>query len=386
MNRRDFLATAAAALLVPSTRRLTGDAADLHAAAPADRRHLLYVAEPGIRNYVNYGGVGVLVYDISDDYKFLKRIPTWTPAAGQEPENVKGIAASAKTGRLYVTTLKHLLCIDLVSDKIIWDKMPEGGCDRLSISPNGKILYVPSFEGPHWNVIDAHTGETIKKIVMNNRAHNTLFGASGSHVYMAGLASHELHVADARKHEIVKTIGPFANNIRPFTVDGMQTRCYVNCDGLLGFEVGDLQTGKKLHHVEVIGYQQGPVERHGCPSHGIGLTPDETELWVSDGHNKAMHVFDNTVMPPKQMTSLQLRDQPGWITFSIDGKHAYPSTGEVFDTKSKKLIAALDDETGRHVGSEKLLEVVFAGSKPFAAGDQFGAGHKRLNCPSCPPW
>ena len=256
MNRRDFLATAAAALLVPSTR-LARDGAELHAAAPANRRHLLYIAEPGIRNYVNYGGIGVLVYDISNDYKFVKRIPTWTPAAGQEPENVKGVAASAKTGRLYVTTLKHLLCIDLVSDKIIWDKMPEGGCDRLSISPNGKLLYVPSFEGPHWNVIDAHTGDTIKKIVMNNRAHNTLFGASGSRVYMAGLASHELHVADARKHEIVKTIGPFANNIRPFTVDAMQTRCYVNCDGLLGFEVGDLQTGKKLHHVEVIGFQQG---------------------------------------------------------------------------------------------------------------------------------
>ena len=112
---------------------------------------------------------------------------------------------------------------------------------------------------------------------------------------------------------------------------------------LLGFEIGDIKSGKKLHRVEVQGYQKGPVDRHGCPSHGIGLTPDERELWLCDGHNKAMHVFDNTVMPPKQMTTLPLRDQPGWITFSMDGRHAYPSTGEVFDVKTRERIAALDE-------------------------------------------
>ena len=30
-----------------------------------------------IRNCVSYGGVGILVHDIGDGYKFVKRIPTW---------------------------------------------------------------------------------------------------------------------------------------------------------------------------------------------------------------------------------------------------------------------------------------------------------------------
>ena len=60
------------------------------------------MAEPGIRNYVDYGGVGVLVFDIDANYRFVRRIPTWDVPQGQEPENVKGIAASARTGRLYV--------------------------------------------------------------------------------------------------------------------------------------------------------------------------------------------------------------------------------------------------------------------------------------------
>ncbi len=366
MNRRDFVTTTAAALALPLAR--------LVSAAP--ERHLLYIAEPGIRNYVRYGGVGVLVYDIDNGYRFVKRIPTWPTVAGQEPENVKGIAASAATRRLYITTIRHLACLDLVTDRIVWDKTPPGGCDRLAISPDAKLLYVPSFEGPIWNVVDAATGDTLRTITLSNRAHNTLFGPDGRRVYLEGLASPLLHVADPVTHTIVGTVGPFADHIRPFTIDAAQTRCYVNCDNLLGFEVGDLRTGKKLHHVEVAGYEKGPVDRHGCPSHGIGLTPDEREIWVSDGHNKAMHVFDNTVSPPKQTTTIKLRDQPGWVTFSLDGRHAYPSTGEVFDTRTKKLVAALEDETGRQIGSEKLVEIVFDGQKPVRNGDQFGIGRR----------
>ena len=59
-------------------------------------KRYLYVAEPGIRNYVEYGGVGIIVYDIDAGYKFVKRIPTWDVAPGQQPENVKGVVANAQ--------------------------------------------------------------------------------------------------------------------------------------------------------------------------------------------------------------------------------------------------------------------------------------------------
>jgi DNA-binding beta-propeller fold protein YncE len=151
----------------------------------------------------------------------------------------------------------------------------------------------------------------------------------------------------------------------------------VNVDDLLGFEVGDLVTGKVLHRVEVAGFQKGEVKRHGCPSHGIGLTPDETQLWVSDGHNSRIHIFDATVMPPKQMASVVVRDQPGWVSFSFDGRFAYTSTGEVFDTRTKQRVAALRDEQGRNVGSEKLLEVDCVGGRVVRTGNQFGLGMKQ---------
>src|SRR3954468_24797722 len=75
---------------------------------PGKTQHLLYVANPGIRNYEEYGGVGVTVFDMGNGYKFVRRIPTWQVPAGQKPENVKGIAASAKTGRVYVSTINRM--------------------------------------------------------------------------------------------------------------------------------------------------------------------------------------------------------------------------------------------------------------------------------------
>jgi DNA-binding beta-propeller fold protein YncE len=344
-------------------------------AAQAAERHYIYAASPGVRNYVEYGGIGIVVFDADHGYKFVKRFPTWDVPAGQKPENVKGIAASAKTGIVYVTTLNHMSAFDIVSGKRLWDKTYEGGCDRMAISPDGKTLYVPSLEGPFWNVVNGATGDVITKVEPKSGSHNTIWAPDGSRVYMAGLKSPLLNIADPTNNTIVKTVGPFSNVIRPFTVNGSNTLCFVNLNDLLGFEVGDIRTGKKLYRVEITG-EKTPVKRHGCPSHGIAMNPEETELWVADGPHNKIYIFDATVMPPKQMTSVAVKDLPGWITFSIDGKTVISSSGEVFDARTKKLITNLKDEHGQDFQSEKLLEIDLDGNKVVRAGNQFGVGMK----------
>ena len=346
--------------------------------AAAKEKHYLYAASPGIRNYVEYGGIGIVVFDIDDNYRPVRRIPTWAaPPAGEQPENVKGIAASAKTGVVFVSTIKRMAAFDAVSGKKLWDKELPGGVDRMALSPDGKTLYAPSFEGPHWNVVNAANGEVIAKIEPKSGAHNTIYAPDGKHAYLAGLKSPLLTVADTATHQAAMTVGPFSDVIRPFTINGNSSLVFVNLNNLLGFEIGDLRTGKKLHRVEVQGYKTGPVKRHGCPSHGIALSLDEKEIWLADGFNSAIHIFDATVMPPKQVTTLKVRDQPGWISFSIDGKYAYSSTGEIFDARSKRLIKSLTDEDGRQFMSEKLLEIVIDNDKVVRAGNQFGIGGKR---------
>ena len=361
----------------PEARRaplLSSDSLVLLLAAPASAadappiQRYLYVVCPGIRNYLEFGGAGILVFDIDDGHKFVKRIDT--PASREEkPDNIKGVCACAATKRLYFTTRSKLYCVDLV------DRARRSGRRRCRTAPTGcrsrrtarcstcrRSRRTPGT----WST--RATGDVVTTIETKSGAHNTVVGRDGPRMYLGGLKSPLLFVADTKTHEIVQKVGPFGGAIRPFTVNGGQTRAYVCVNELLGFEIGDLTTGKKLHRVEVQGFKKGPVKRHGCPSHGIGLTPDEKEVWVVDAFNQTVHVFDNTTEPPKQTESITLREQPGWVTFSLDGKFAYPSTGEVIDTATKKIVATLADEKGREVHSEKMVEIHFRDGKPVADG------------------
>jgi len=349
-----------------------GDEGGLDLNAPPKGRYL-YVAVPGIRNYLGYGGHGILVFDMDNNHRFVKRIKTQGLNNDGIPSNVKGVAVSVPLNSIYVSTLQTLQRIDLTTEKVLWEKTYEGGCDRMSISPDGKIMYLPSLEKDFWNVVDCNSGDVIKKIMVVRRAHNTVYGLSGKHAYLADIASPYLHVTDTETHTIVKKVGPFGEGIRPFTVNGSETLTFVNVDGLLGFEVGDLKTGKVIDRIVVEGWDKGEVRRHGNPSHGIGLTPDEKEVWVSDGHNMRMHVF-SAAAPFQQLTTIPLQDMPGWVTFSLDGKYAYPSSGEVIDVKTRKVLFTLQDEFFNNVASEKMVEIHIDGNKAVKAGDQFGLG------------
>jgi hypothetical protein len=366
-----MFAWVAMAALVPPTNAAT---------SPSRDRNYLYVASPSLGRQLERGGHGILVFDIDDHHKFVKRIAS--AGLSREtglPLSMKGIVASAVTNRLWVSSMETMFCIDLLTDKLLWEKRYEGGCDRMAVSPNGKIIYLPTVEKDDWHVVDALSGDVIKKLTVRSGAHNTIYSPTGKRVYLAGLLSPILNIADADTHTLTKTVGPFGSVIRPFTINSAETLCFVNVNGLLGFEVGDLRTGQFLHRVEVPGFKMGPVKRHKCPSHGVALTPDEREVWVVDAFNQCIHIFDVTVMtrtvPPKYLTTLRVeQDEPGWLTFSIDGRYAYPSTGEIIEAKSRKIVGKLVDEENRDVMSEKLMQIVFRDGRPIATGDQFGIG------------
>src|SRR5207244_11450639 len=105
------------------------------------------------------------------------------------------------------------------------EKPLAGGCDRISIAPGGKLLYVPSLEGPHWNVVDGASGDVIKQIETKSGAHNTICSLDGTRAYLAGLRSRILTVVDTKTQEIVQSVGPFDGPIRPFTVNAAKTLC-----------------------------------------------------------------------------------------------------------------------------------------------------------------
>ena len=166
MDRRTFLA---ASLVTPFA---------VTARAEARVSRLLYVVCPGIRDYPEFGGAGILVFDIDAGHKFVQRIPTDASKVAK-PRNIKGVVANAITKKLHFTTPESLYCVDLVSEKTDWVKELPQGCDRLAGTPDGKTLFVPSFEKDIWNVVDAASGKVTTDIETKSGSHNTICGLDG---------------------------------------------------------------------------------------------------------------------------------------------------------------------------------------------------------------
>ena len=346
------------------------------AAQALERR--LYIANDS-------GFIGV--YDIDRGHTLLRRITI--PGSGA----YKGIGASVSLGRLYVTSNRGdvLIAIDLATDSVLWRKNVGKYADSFWVTPDGARIWMPLRGGITWSVLSAADGSELGHVetergqrydvepIADIGPHNTWMDRAGARAYLQVLTVPYLYVADAKTMTVVGKIGPFAKGLRPFAVRDDERFVYANVDGLLGFEVAAITKspwgGKVIHRVEAT----TPPERlaeistpparkpHSTWSHGLNITPDQKEVWIVDGVYGYVHAFDVTSLPPKQVASVALfqrpeeRPHPGWITFGIDGRYAYPDGGAVIDTRTKQIVARIPT-------SEKLIEVDFRGGKVVAAG------------------
>lgn len=320
--------------------------------------HYLYVALPGSGDADPDRSLRIVVFDVANAHRFVKRIPLWPQARGEDAEAVRGTAASARTGRFYVSTTRRLAAIDLKTDQIVWEKSYERrGCDRIAVSPDGQTIYAPAFGSPTWYVIDAATGELRTTIGVMGWPRDTIYSRDGRRAYLSAWEASVLSIADTTAHRIVKTVGPFSGFLCPFTVNAKETLAFANIDGLVGFEVADLQTGLILDSVAVNGYDKDAAAQFECPSHGIAFTHDQRQLWVADGVRNRLHVFDATVYPPAVVAAIELPAQPRWVTVSTDDRYLYPSTGDVIDVALRRIVGSLQDPSGAKAISEHLVEI-----------------------------
>jgi DNA-binding beta-propeller fold protein YncE len=346
-------------------------------------RHLLYVTVPGSLERPGWSsGVGIVVLDVSDNYRFVKRIPTWEYAGSMSPEQISGVAASPVTNLIYVAARGRLGAIDMGTDKMVWSVTLDGKCcERPQVTPDGKIVVVGGDLQDYWYEVDAHTGKLIGKLEApaSPNSHNLNLSADGKTAFMSP-NNKVMTISDVQSRKIIRTIA-FPDNIRVFVLNRNSTRIFANNNNLLGFRIADVASGQVLKTVEVQGLDwrsrwdvnPRPKIPHGCPSHGIALTPDEKEIWVADGIYRKIEVFSNTD-DPKQIDTIETPAGTYWMTLGLDGKVMYASSGDVIDVKSHKVVAHLVDEYGRPLYSEKLLDITFDNGHAQRVSNQFANG------------
>jgi hypothetical protein len=324
-------------------------------------KELIYAAVPG----------SVVVLDAKKDYTFVKRIVFEQKPATLPLESIAGMAASTATNMIYVSTRGHLYAIDLLTEKVVWSNAYEPGtcCERGQVTPDGLTLDVGSDLKNFHRVIDARTGK-VKGIIptpMSMFNHNMNMSPDGKTIFAAPNGN-TMTIADLASMKPTGTI-TFSDHIRVFVINHDASRVYANLNNLLGFEIADVKTRKVIKRVEVPGEMwkakwADPNQHfygHGAPMHGIAMTPDESEIWIPDAINNQVLVYDNTGEWPKLDLTKSIKTEApnGWITMGLDGKRAYMASGDVVDVKTHKIVGQLRDEYGRHMDSEKVLDLAF---------------------------
>lgn len=333
----------------------------------------LYMSTPDGAQRAGSSDPGILIFDINDGHKFVRRIdiPVFS-------EGIRGFTGCTATKSLYYSTTGGTLgCYDLVTGTIKWQSKFKQGCDRSCITPDGKRIYAPTrwwwrSEKDGFIVVDAATGKKVDQIAVNKRAHNSIASLDGKYVYLGTEVT--LTQFRANDGKVLQTISPVGESgVFPFTVNSANTRAYVCLGKHAGFDIVNLETGMVTDRVFATDPKTGKKIRHR--THGAGMTPDETELWISDQAGRKLFIFDITKSPPAPKGHVDLSTGAyGWVTFSLDGVYAYCHTPDVFDARTRKKVASLAGPNGKAFASSKFIEVQFAEGKVSRISNEFGLG------------
>ena len=287
----------------------------------------------------NSGGNDIHVVDTATN-RVIKRVEV-----GPQPH---GLVATPRGDQVFITIENtegergELLWFNPMTDTVTRRMEIGPRPNQLACTPDGRIVYIPCDDACWW-VVDTVQGKVLTKLATGGRPHNTLCSLNGKRMYLGPKGSYHVLIADCVSHTLVGEI-PFSDAPRPIALSKDETRLYANVDTLIGFEVADIPSRKVLHRVEA----EVPADllRTASRSHGIGLTPDEKELWMCDVFHDRTYVFDLTIEPPRQVASIVMNGGGYWICFSPDGKFCYISerignSVAVIDTSSRQVVARI---------------------------------------------
>jgi len=135
---------------------------------------------------------------------------------------------------------------------------------------------------------------------------------------------------------------------RPYVVTRDGRTMYVAESDLHGFVVVDISEKKVMRRVEMPAEHRTPHEHPGEPintlTHGLALSPDEKELWVTSLLDDAMYVYD--VESRKFVAHRPVGNGPNWVALSPDGKYVCVSNAgdddvSIIEVKARKEVGRL---------------------------------------------
>jgi YVTN family beta-propeller protein len=263
-------------------------------------------------------------------------------------DRIHGVTAQPDGKRLFVTVESDhtLIIIDTSTLQTIGTVKVSGRPNQVAVTPDGKYAVVPIRDGDKVDIVDVAKQEIVKSLPIKE-PHNALSTGSNRYIYVSSMGSHEINVIDLQKMEYSAVI-PAGGRPRPYAVSPDGKTMFVAVADLHGFTIVDIPEKKVVDRVEIPAEHPTPhplqFETADTHTHGIALTPDGAELWVTSLLDDCVYIYN--VKMKKIVGKVPTGGGPNWLSFTPDGKYLCVSDADsddvtVIDVKARREVTRI---------------------------------------------
>jgi YVTN family beta-propeller protein len=258
-------------------------------------------------------------------------------------EHVHGVCAPAGGERLFTTieSENSLKVINTETDKVVQTIPLTGRPNQCASTPDGRFVGVPIRDGNSVDIVDTRQGKVVKVLPVKV-PHNCYDTGNNSQMFVSSMGGHTINLIDLRKMDFAEKI-PVGGIPRPYAVSKDGKRAYVALTDFHGFAIASIPERKVIARVAL-----PPAPPSTCklepntPTHGLELTPDGRELWVTSLADSGVYVYD--VATGKISKEIPTGACPNWIAFSPGGRYGAVSNSgsddcSIFDTRTRRELA-----------------------------------------------
>jgi len=220
-----------------------------------------------------------------------------------------------------------------------------GRPNECAVTPDGKYVAVPIRDGDSVDIVDVMQQKVVKVLPIKE-PHNAVSTGSNRYLFVSSMGSNAVNVIDLETMSYSAVL-PAGGRPRPYVISNDGKTMYVAVSYLHGFDIVSIPEKKVLERVEMPARHTGPprprkFETPDTLTHGLALTPDGKELWVTSLLDDCIYIYD--LQTKKFSGPLATGDGPNWIVFSPDGKYGCVSNTDsddvsIFDVKERRALA-----------------------------------------------
>ena len=264
-------------------------------------------------------------------------------------DKVHGLAIQRDGRRLFATIESEntLRVVDTATNNVIAKINLTGRPNQCAVTPDGRYVAVPIIDKDAVDIVDVRQQKVVKTLPVS-KPHNAFNAGSNRYLFVSAMGANQINIIDltTMAYSAKVTVGGIP---RPYVVTPDGATMYVAVTDLHGFMKVDVASGN-IQRVAIPAENHTPKQRPFEPSntltHGLALSPDGTELWVTSLLDNSVYVYE--VKANKVTGRVAVGDGPNWVTFSPDGRYVCVSNTGAND------VSIIDVRTRREVKRVKV--------------------------------